>query len=119
MNSYQIDFLGMSLMNNTPIHLIVGIVMVGLLVFGAFFAKEEQKDKVIKMMLAWFVIAFLTGTYVWTLVEFSIPLLIKSVFATIAFVIMIKIVKEPKNMKLWIALVFFMSIGAFMALRYI
>ena len=119
MNTFQIDFFGMSLMNNTPIHLIVGIVMICLLVFGAFFATEEQKDKVIKIMIAWFIIVLLTGVYIWTLVDFSIPLLIKSLFATIAFVIMLKIVKNSKNIKLWIALTGFMSVGAFMALKYI
>ena len=96
MNTFQIDFFGMSLMNNTPIHLIVGIVMICLLVFGAFFATEEQKDKVIKIMIAWFIIVLLTGVYIWTLVDFSIPLLIKSLFATIAFVIMLKLLKILK-----------------------
>lgn len=119
MNSFQVDFLGMSLMNNTPIHFFLVLIMLGLFFWGTFFAKEETKENILKVMKAWFVVVFFSGVYIWTIVDFSIPLLIKSVAATFAFFIMLRLVKNPFNKRLWGILISDVSLGLFMALKYI
>ncbi|ATB69658.1 putative membrane protein [Sulfurospirillum diekertiae] len=101
MSSFQIDFLGMSIMNNTPVHFFLSGIMIGLFVWATFFANEEQKVKAVKIMKVWFALVLLSGCYVWTLVPFSIPLLIKSVGGIFLFWFMLQIVKDPTSKPFW------------------
>ena len=111
MNAMQIDIFGLSIMNNTPVHFLIAGVMLGLFVWAAFFTKDEQQEKAIKIMKGWFVLVLLSGCMVWTLVPFSLPLLIKSVGGVVLFWVMLQIVKNPVSKLFWGLFVAIATVG--------
>ncbi len=111
MNALQIDIFGLSIMNNTPIHFFLAAIMLGIFIWAAFFTKEAQKPKARKIMMYWFVLVFLSGGAVWTLVDFSIPLLIKSVGGVLLFWVMLEIVKSPVSKLFWSLFVAIATVG--------
>ena len=50
MNALQIDFLGLSIMNNAPFHFFIAGIMIGLFIWATFFTKNEQQIKAVKIM---------------------------------------------------------------------
>ena len=90
-----------SLMNNTPLHFIfAGILLVAFLV-TVFKLNKEERPKGLKVMHILFVPVLLSGIYVWTLVPFSLPLLVKSVGALVLYWLMVRIVRNPPLILNW------------------
>ncbi len=108
-----------SLMNNTPVHFIFGIIMVIIFIITTFKLKGPQKKLGLRAMHIVFVPVFLSGAYIWTIVPFSIPLLIKSVAASIAFFFMTKIAKDPSDLTNWVVCGTLISIGGTLAVTMI
>jgi hypothetical protein len=106
-------------MNNTPIHFIFGVIMVITFLITVFKLTGSKRKIGLRLMHILFIPVFFSGVYIWTLVPFSLPLLIKSVAATIAFYFMTKIVKEPSNLTNWIVCGVLISIGGTLAITMI
>lgn len=113
MNTFEIDIYNISIMNNTPIHFGIAGVMIGLFIWATFFAKD--KEKAMNIMKIWFVFVLLSGCYVWTLVDFSIPLLIKSVGGIALFWFLLQIVRNPKSKLFWSLAIITATVGLTLA----
>lgn len=108
-----------SLMNNTPIHFIWGVILIITFLFTVFKLTGAKRKIGLRLMHIFFIPVFFSGVYVWTLVPFSIPLLVKSVAATVVFYFMTKIVKEPSNLVNWIVCGVLVSIDGTLAITMI
>lgn len=101
MNALQIDIFGLSIMNNSFVHFFIAGALLGLFVWATFFTKGEEQAKAVKMMKICFIFVLLSGCMIWTIVDFSIPLLIKSVGGIALFWFLLQIVKEPTSKLFW------------------
>ena len=108
-----------SIMNNTPIHFIFASALVAVFLFTVFKLQEEQRSKGLVIMHILFIPVLLSGMYVWTLVPFSIPLLIKSVGAMVAYWFMTRIVKNPSTMMNWVLCGAIIAVGGTLAVTMI
>ena len=108
-----------SIMNNTPIHFIFAISLFAIFLFTVFKLKEEQRPMGLKIMHILFIPVLLSGIYVWTLVPFSIPLLIKSVGATVAYWFMTRIIANPSTISNWVLCGAIMMVGGALAITMI
>lgn len=108
-----------SFMNNTPVHFIVSIILFAVFLITVFKLKEEHRATGLRIMHILFIPVLLSGIYVWTLVPFSIPLLVKSVGATAAYWLMTRIVTNPSNMAAWAACGALMAVGGTLAVTMI
>ncbi len=115
MNALQIDIFGLSIMNNSPMHFLFATVLIVLFIWATFYAKEEEKEKALKMMKICFVFVFISGCVIWTLVDFSIALLIKSVGGVALFWFLFEIFKNPRSKLFWLLAVITAIVGLTLA----
>lgn len=108
-----------SIMNNTPIHFLFSGALVVVFLFTVFKLKEEQRPKGLKVMNILFIPVLLSGIYVWALVPFSIPLLIKSVGALVVYWLMVRIVKNPSIVINWAMCGAILMVGGTLAITMI
>jgi hypothetical protein len=86
-----------SIMNKTPFHFIAEGALLIIFLWATFLASDTQKSKGLIAMHFLFALVLMAGIYIWTLVPFSFPLLIKSAGGIGLYGIMIQIVKNPKS----------------------
>lgn len=104
-----------AIMNNTPCHFLIAGVLLALFLWTTFFASESSKPKGLLAMHCLFVLVLISGAYVWKLVPFSIPLLIKSVGGIVLYGVMTQIVKNPKSGLYWFLFVAIATVGLSLA----
>ncbi|SDZ74523.1 hypothetical protein SAMN05660420_00081 [Desulfuromusa kysingii] len=100
-----------AIMNNTPCHFVIASALLALFLWTTFFASESSQPKGLLAMHGLFVLVLISGCYVWTLVPFSLPLLIKSVGGIVLYGVMTQIVKNPKSVLLWSLFVAIATVG--------
>lgn len=108
-----------SFMNNTPWHMLFAMIFMAMLIVSAVSKSPATKAKLKKAMIAVFVLIVISGFYVWTLVPFSLPLLIKTVIGFFMFAALMKIAENPKNKKAWITVAICGAIASPMILLFI
>ena len=106
-------------MNNAPYHFIVAGVTLAVFLLATFVANEGIKRKLTMALHVLFLLVVASGVYFWFRVDFSIPLLIKSVGGLALFWIMHSIVKKPANWIFWALFVVTAAVGLFLAFFYI
>lgn len=108
-----------SIMNNTSAHFIpAGILLLTFLWTVFSIKKNEQKDNRptgLLIMHLLFVCVLLSGAYIWTLVPFSIPLLIKSVGGIVLYYFMTRIVKNRLVITNWVVMGVIATVGLTLA----
>lgn len=108
-----------SIMNNTPAHFIpAGLLLLTFLWTVFSLKKNEQKDNRstgLLIMNLLFVCVLISGAYIWTLVPFSIPLLIKSVGGIVLYYIMTRIVKNRLIITNWVLMGVIATVGLTLA----
>ncbi|RNC62968.1 MAG: hypothetical protein AWM53_01797 [Candidatus Dichloromethanomonas elyunquensis] len=107
------------IMNHAPWHFLVASVLLVLFFVATFSDNQDLKTKLRKIMHVVFVFTVLTGCYVWTLVNFSLPLLIKSIGGFALFWVMIQLTKNRSNKLYWGLFVLIAAVGLTLAFVYI
>ncbi|MCG1026182.1 MULTISPECIES: hypothetical protein [Dehalobacter] len=107
------------IMNHTPWHFLAASVLLVLFFIATFSDDQNLKTKLRKIMYVVFGFAVLTGCYVWTLVDFSLPLLIKSIGGFALFWVMIQLTKNRFNKLYWGLFILIAAVGLTLAFVYI
>lgn len=108
-----------SIMNNTPYHFLIASVMLVVFFIAVFTKNKDLKPKLVTAMKVIFVLLVLSGCYVWLLVPFSIPLLVKSLGGIFLFWVMLQLTKNPKSTLYWVLFVATAAVGLTLAFFYI
>lgn len=99
------------IMNNSPWHFIFAGIVLVLFLIAVFSKSDELKAKIQKAMYVFFGIAVIAGFYIWTLVDFSFPLLVKTVGGFVLFWTMLQLIKNPKSKLFWVLFVVIATVG--------
>lgn len=109
----------LKIMNHTPWHFLVASVLLVIFFVTTFSDNQELKTKLRKIMYVVFGFTVLTGFYVWTLVDFSLPLLIKSIGGFALFWVMLQLTKDRFNKLYWGLFILIAGVGLTLAFVYI
>lgn len=99
------------IMNNSPWHFIFAGIVLALFLVAVFSKNNELKAKLQKVMYVFFGLAVIAGIYIWTIVDFSLPLLVKSVGGFVLFWTMLQLIKNPKSKIFWGLFVAIAAVG--------
>ena len=93
---------GCAIMNNTPFHFLAAGLTLVLAGIAAFSADEKRKAQFRLYTQIGFALVVLTGLYIWLIVPFSLPVLVKSLGGLVLFYVILRIIQEPKKPLWWI-----------------
>lgn len=103
------------IMNHTPWHFLAGSVVLALFLTAVFSKDDKRIAALRKAMYVVFALTVLSGLYVWTLVDFSWPLLIKSLGGFVLFWTMLQLIKNRTSKLYWGLFVSIAAVGLTLA----
>ena len=108
-----------AIMNNTPYHFWLAVLSLGTFAVALFTSDANMKSRLRQILMVLFALQIISGIMVWTIVPFSLALLIKSVGGLFLMWLLLQLINAPSNRTYWILTVLTAVVGLWLAFFYI